>query len=547
MGTVFTAFNSGTDEAAANLTTEAAAGFQSPRTGSWTYETGSTVIPGGASVEVTNANPNTAVWTRVLGSVTTFYFDVCVLVTAMPSADAMFLQTRLDGGNKAQVQFNADGSIVLKNGNTTVNGGGGPQAGYMVANQFLRIQWGLGVGGLFQQARVWTSATVADLLNNPADVTWTGAYSGGAFNQFRIVVLDAVNVTQRLHRLIGDDSTWPVSGGASNVAPTANAGPDVDTYEGGDLVTLNGTGSSDSDGTIASYSWRQITGPTVNLSNPAVASPTFTALAAAGIATFGLRVTDDDGAQSTEDTVTIEWSDEPAAVPTSDKYDTLLGGAVGATVNTSNSDFDNVTAASWVYAAPSAGTGVGAAVSTASGTVKVLTFDVTATGIMYADCPYVIDDLSVGPWYIMRALSGSTLRASVRVNTDGSVQCRNASTANASMTVGRVQAGQPFRVAWYLSDGVGQQARLFTGSNLHGTVPSSATQVGTYDQGTFDHIGFGNLQPATNGGSQLEVIGPPQIKASTWPDPFGGVAVTPSSLYALAADGSYTPLNIYAL
>lgn len=92
--------------------------------------------------------------------------------------------------------------------------------------------------------------------------------------------------------------------GVTNVAPTANAGTDQ-SVAGGATVTLNGTGSSDSDGTIASYAWRQISGTAVTLSSTSVASPTFTAPNTSGTLVFGLTVTDNSGASSTEDTVTI--------------------------------------------------------------------------------------------------------------------------------------------------------------------------------------------------------------------------------------------------
>lgn len=544
MGTVFTAFNSGTDEAAANLTTEAAAGFQSPRTGSWTYETSSTVTVGGASIEVTNATPNTAAWTRVLGSVTSYYFDCCFLWTGAPSADFMGFQVRFDASNKAQFQLNADGSIVMKNGNTVT--GIGPGAGYIVANQFVRMQWGVGSGTNQQQARVWTSSTVADLLNNPADFTWTGNYTGGAFNQFRVGVLDAVNVTHRLHRLIGDDSTWPVSGGATNVAPTANAGPDVDTYEGGDLVTLTGAASSDSDGTIASYAWRQTAGTTVDLSATNVVSPTFTAPATAGTATFGLRVTDDDGAQSTEDFVVIEWSDEAAAVPTSD-WSELLNFATSGTVNESNTDLDNVTSGVWSYVTPGIGEGQGCAQATGSGSVKILTHDVTPGGEGFIDAIFTVSSLAE-TWYIMRALSGSTLRATVRVNTDGTIQTRNASSTTGQFpSVGKVVAGEKFRVAWHIDNGASTQtARLFLGANLYGTTPSS-TATGTYNQGTFDHFGFGIAQPAVTAAAGTIKVDTLQYNLSDWVEPFGGSSEVRSGRYKINADGSTTPLNIAAL
>lgn len=92
----------------------------------------------------------------------------------------------------------------------------------------------------------------------------------------------------------------------ANVAPTADAGPDQ-TVDELAAVTLDGTGSTDSDGTISSYTWTQTagTGVTLDESNPAM--PTFTApdLAANETLTFELIVTDDDGADSGADTVDI--------------------------------------------------------------------------------------------------------------------------------------------------------------------------------------------------------------------------------------------------
>ena len=90
-----------------------------------------------------------------------------------------------------------------------------------------------------------------------------------------------------------------------NVAPSANAGPDQTVHER-DLVTLNGSQSSDENGNDLSYRWSFVSRPqgsNAQLSNANVVAPTFTA-DRAGVYTLQLIVNDTivDGAP---DTVTI--------------------------------------------------------------------------------------------------------------------------------------------------------------------------------------------------------------------------------------------------
>ncbi|MGR9087028.1 MAG: PKD domain-containing protein, partial [Gammaproteobacteria bacterium] len=71
------------------------------------------------------------------------------------------------------------------------------------------------------------------------------------------------------------------------------------TVPQGATVVLDGTQSSDSDGTIETWSWKQIGGPVIALENPSNPVSTFTAPRLRGqkslILTFELSVTDDDG------------------------------------------------------------------------------------------------------------------------------------------------------------------------------------------------------------------------------------------------------------
>ena len=95
---------------------------------------------------------------------------------------------------------------------------------------------------------------------------------------------------------------------AANRSPGADAGVDQ-TVETGDIVSLDGSGSSDPDGTIATYQWAQTTGPAVALSNEDRATTSFVA---PGVDTdttlvFRLTVTDNDGATASDDvSVTVQ-------------------------------------------------------------------------------------------------------------------------------------------------------------------------------------------------------------------------------------------------
>ena len=101
----------------------------------------------------------------------------------------------------------------------------------------------------------------------------------------------------------------------NNEAPTASASAEAQAYEG-TTVTLDGSASSDSDGSIATYLWEQTAGPTASIANPAAQSTTFTAPAVEEhtALAFLLTVTDNDGAQSTDEiNITIIYNTPPTA------------------------------------------------------------------------------------------------------------------------------------------------------------------------------------------------------------------------------------------
>lgn len=81
-----------------------------------------------------------------------------------------------------------------------------------------------------------------------------------------------------------------------NVTPVADAGAGTSDVEPGTVITLNGSGSTDPDGSIVSYSWTQTAGTPVTLSGSG-SSRTLTAPHTIGgsVLGFKLTVTDDKG------------------------------------------------------------------------------------------------------------------------------------------------------------------------------------------------------------------------------------------------------------
>src|ERR671924_253530 len=140
------------------------------------------------------------------------------------------------------------------------------------------------------------------ILNNADTATATfdaPSVSANTWLTFKLTVTDNDGAT-------AEDSVV-VTINNVNQNPIANAGTDQTVNEG-DSVSLDGSASSDADGTIASYSWTQTAGTAVTLSDASSATPSFTApnVGSNGDAlAFELTVTDNDGATSTADSVSV--------------------------------------------------------------------------------------------------------------------------------------------------------------------------------------------------------------------------------------------------
>ncbi|MGS2717600.1 PKD domain-containing protein [Eionea flava] len=174
-----------------------------------------------------------------------------------------------------------------------------------------------------------------------------------------------------------------------NQAPVADAGEDQDVVVS-DVVTLNAEASSDEDGSIIRYRWRQTSGPRVKLLGRRSATATFTApeVTETTELTFVLRVRDNRRARD-RDQVIITVSPVVASEPpvANAGIDQTVDASTAVTLDgTASSDPDNdIASYAWVQTAGSSVTLTDDNSATASFTApnvavaETLTFELTVT------------------------------------------------------------------------------------------------------------------------------------------------------------------------
>ena len=222
---------------------------------------------------------------------------------------------------------------------------------------------------------------------------------------------------------------------SANQAPTARAGADQAGIAAGAEVTLDGSASSDPDGSIASHAWTQTAGDDVALSDAGAAMPTFAAPStpAAQTLTFELTVTDDRGAQAT-DTVNVGVVASANQAPTARAGADQAGIAAGAEVTldgSASSDPDgSIASHAWTQTAgddvvlSDAGAAMPTFGAPSTPAAQTLTFELTVTddrgaqatdtvnvGVLAAGTAFALSSWSLPAGRTQRALM--LLRASV--------------------------------------------------------------------------------------------------------------------------------------
>jgi len=130
----------------------------------------------------------------------------------------------------------------------------------------------------------------------------------------------------------------------TNQPPIANAGPDQ-TVDAGSRVQLNGSASVDIDDGIATYTWYQLEGPAVTLSDPYVPQASFnlpqTNLTGVSLL-FCLDVADNSGLHGSDTCiVNISSQNQPPIAAVAQDYIEISGGAMVVLDGSGSTDDDD--------------------------------------------------------------------------------------------------------------------------------------------------------------------------------------------------------------
>ena len=179
---------------------------------------------------------------------------------------------------------------------------------------------------------IWSEQIRDAAVGAGVDATYTvipypltlGQLGGNAHSYFGVeaeVIQATVDwLVSRVPAAAERDATLLRTAPSGNYLPIVNVGPDqvLTDPPAGTVVTLDGSGSLDPDGTIASYNWAQVSGPAVSLTDADDSVATFVAPVDAGTLEFELTVTDnlgDGAARRVALQVNVTSVDPPADPP----------------------------------------------------------------------------------------------------------------------------------------------------------------------------------------------------------------------------------------
>jgi hypothetical protein len=421
-------------------------------TNTWTY-TNAQVVKGSLAYQCSQAAGSGAAlqWTFAPAR-TTHYGRLYLYMTAFATQSHPIFKGLLTGFTDAwRVDLTATGQVRLRNSAGTALT---TSTQTITTGAWWRFEWN--VISSTTTGQITVNVYNGDQTAASFSVSATNANLGAEtdYLQFGPALSSPTVPTMYYDEFVTDDSAYPGPANVANQNPVANAGSNQSVLQG-TTVTLDGSGSYDPDGTIASYAWTQTAGTTVSLSSSSVQKPTFTAPTGPATLTFQLIVTDNLGASSSPSSVTVTVSSSLL------KHNTAEGGSDGVTVTTSNSD--GVSGDAWNSTAGSTALTFSSTfaargtlsykIAQTSGVAADLGWDILALTDFYGRSYVYFTGFSSGSQVIVKGLNTGFASDSWRVDitSTGQVRTRDATGTILATSVQTLATGQWYRLEWHIT------------------------------------------------------------------------------------------------
>jgi hypothetical protein len=248
-----------------------------------------TQVSGPSQGRITNRDSaNAGVWDLIAG---TYQFKLTV-IDNQGAAASKILNVVVNPALSIPLAVNAgvDKTITLPSNSILLSGSADDSVGTISSYSWTKI----------------FGPSAYNISNPSAAVTTVSGLVQGTY-QFELKVTDN-------NGAIGKDTVQVTVNAAPNLAPTANAGVDKTITLPTNSVSLSGAGT-DSDGSISSYSWTKISGPSAYSIVSSSSAVTSVSGLVQGTYQFELKVTDNNGAVG-KDTVQVTVNAAPNLAPT---------------------------------------------------------------------------------------------------------------------------------------------------------------------------------------------------------------------------------------
>ncbi len=263
----------------------------------------------------------------------TSFADASVIVSTTPVTNPLPAPPPPTAPSTTSIKIEAENYASMSGIQTepTSDAGGGHNVGWQDNNDWMNYAVNISAAGTytvnFRVASYFTGAQFQ--LRNASGTslaTVTVPNTGGFQTWTTISAQATLPAGQQTLRLFTSNANggwninwWEIAGvttsTTTNLAPVANAGTNQTITLPTNSVTLTGSGT-DADGTIASYAWTKVSGPSgETIASPAQAQTNITGLLQ-GTYVFRLTVKDNAGASGTADvTITVNAA-PPTSTPT---------------------------------------------------------------------------------------------------------------------------------------------------------------------------------------------------------------------------------------